>query len=302
MGAQLEQSFEELVVEVERRKHRERELEESEARLRTQENRIQLAVKAANFCIWDWDVEKDELLWDDSMHELYGVEKGAFGGTFDAWLRCLLPEDVVAAKHDVEAALRGEKDFETAFRIRRSDGSVRLLRGTAATLRGAGGTPQRMVGINWDVTDAQRLEHERGTLLHDLGERIKELKLLHSSSRLLQRDRPFDEALLAELVQQIPAAWQYPECCEARIGYLGLRVATAGWRDGGASQFKYFSTSDGEGVIEVTYTEARPSADEGPFLDEERAVLDSLTEMLVVKKITGMSIKEGDFFNAAHTS
>ncbi len=281
MAAQLQASFDKLSSEVETRKRRERELEQSEERLRSSENRIQLAVRAASLGVWDWDVQRDELHWDDSMYRLYGVDKGEFGRAYDAWSKCLLPEDAAAARADVEAALRGDKEFESEFRVRRSDGAVRSIRGTGRTIRDADGRPLRMVGINWDVTDRRRSEAERGKLLHDLGERVKELRLLHAASRLLQRDRPLDRALLEELVVQLPPAWQYPECCAARISYLDITVSTPGFCDSRFRQLKTFATRDGTGTIEVIYTEQRPEAAEGPFLVEERALIDSLGEMLV---------------------
>ena len=231
MAGRLKTSFDDLVGEVETRKSRERELEESEARLRASDDRLQLAIDAAGLGIWDWDVEQDRLVWDDSMYRLYGVRKDEFSGAFDAWSRCLVPEDLARATGDIEAALRGDREYRSDFRVRRADGAIRTIRGVGQTIRGADGRPVRMVGINRDVTDLISAEREREQLVHELGERVKELRLLHATARLLQRDRPFNRELLDELVVLMPAAWQYPECCEARIVYGDLEVSTAGWRD-----------------------------------------------------------------------
>ncbi len=125
MAARLKKSFDDLVGEVETRKSRERELKESEARLRVSEERLQLAIDAAGLGIWDWDVEQDRLVWDNSMYRLYGVRKDEFSGAFDAWSRCLVPEDLARANADVEAALRGEREFRSDFRVRRADGAIR---------------------------------------------------------------------------------------------------------------------------------------------------------------------------------
>ncbi len=65
MAARLKRSFDDLVGEVETRKSRERELKESEARLRTSEQRLQLAIEAAGLGIWDWNIEQDRLVWDE---------------------------------------------------------------------------------------------------------------------------------------------------------------------------------------------------------------------------------------------
>ena len=192
-----------------------------------------------------------------------------------------MPEDLALATGDIEAALRGDREFRSDFRVRREDGAIRTIRGVAQTIRGADGRPVRMVGINRDVTDLLSAEREREQLVRDLGDRVKELRLLHAAARLLQRDRPFDRALLEELVALIPPAWQHPECCEARIVYGGLEVASPGWRGSPWTLSTSFATSDGNGLIEVVYLEERPSSAKGPFLSDEQALLDSVAEMLV---------------------
>jgi PAS domain S-box-containing protein len=153
MAAQLKGTFDDLQFEVDVRKRRESELQASEDRAWTSEERLQLAIRAAGLGIWDWDVEKDELIWDDSMYRLYGLRRDQFGGAFEAWSRCLLEEDQQRAMSDVQAALHGERTFASDFRVRRDDGAVRVIRGVAETIRAGDGRPVRMVGINWDVTE-----------------------------------------------------------------------------------------------------------------------------------------------------
>ena len=116
--------------------------------------------------------------------------------------------------------------------------------------------------------------------LHELGERVKELRLLHSASQLL-RDTAVDAETLQRLVNMMPRAWQYPEICEAHIAFDHIDVRTAGWRETPWRQSIPLPTSEGNGVIEVVYLEERPPEDEGPFLAEERDLLVSLQDSLV---------------------
>ncbi|MDD5260681.1 MAG: ATP-binding protein [Methylacidiphilales bacterium] len=160
MAEQLKKSFDDLLNEVETRKRRESQLEESENRLRTSEDRLQLAIRTANLAIWDWDVEKNQLLWDDSMYQLYGVSKDEFSGAYEAWSKCLAPEDFARVTSDVETALRGEREFSSEFHVRLKDGSTRFVRGVAQTIRSKDGRPLRMVGINWDMTERLALEQQ----------------------------------------------------------------------------------------------------------------------------------------------
>src|SRR5262249_12762232 len=110
MAGRLQSSFDELVAEVETRKRRERELEDSETRLRVSEDRLHLAIDAARLGIWDWDVQQNRLVWDDSMYRLYGVRKEGVSGYY-AGAQCLGAEEVRGATADVPAALRGARDI-----------------------------------------------------------------------------------------------------------------------------------------------------------------------------------------------
>ena len=150
-----------LQRDIAKRKLVEAALHESETRLRLSEERLKLAIDAAGLGIWDWDVLRDRLVWDDSMYRLYGVRGEEFGGAFDAWSKCVVPEDVAQAKADVEAALRGEREYFSEFKVRRADRAIRIIRGVAQIIRNTDGKPVRMVGINRDVTDLVNAERER---------------------------------------------------------------------------------------------------------------------------------------------
>jgi signal transduction histidine kinase len=130
------------------------------------------------------------------------------------------------------------------------------------------------------LAEQQRVDAERARRVVELGERVKELRLLHQAANLLQPERQFSPELLRELVHNIPAAWMYPEIAVARIRFGDMEVASPGWRETPWKQTAGFRSSGAIGTIEVAYTEERPRRDEGPFLTEERSVIESLAEML----------------------
>jgi signal transduction histidine kinase len=79
----------------------------------------------------------------------------------------------------------------------------------------------------------------------------------------------------------LPEAWQYPEIAAARIEYRGRTYTSAGYRETPWTQLADFRSSSGEsGSIAIVYLDRTPEADEGPFLSEERDLIDSLAEML----------------------
>lgn len=114
----------------------------------------------------------------------------------------------------------------------------------------------------------------------ELGERVKELAALHGTARILQGiDRPVDE-LMAEVVALLPPAWQFPAETAARIDYGDRSWRTPGYAPTPWSLSRTFRTRFGAGGLSVVYLAEHAPAHEGPFLREERDLIDSLAEML----------------------
>jgi len=121
-------------------------------------HRLTWATRAGRFGVWDWDVANDKLQWDEQMFVLYGMPppqspREELVGGVEAWAAAVLPEDLPDASENVRAALRGEREFSTQFRVRWPDGSIRYLRGVGMVERDMHGNAVRMIGMNWDVTE-----------------------------------------------------------------------------------------------------------------------------------------------------
>ena len=149
-------------------------LRKAEDALRLSSERLQLATRVANIGIWDWDIPRNELLWDDSMYRLYGIQKGHFGEAYDAWIRTIHPEDKAYTDGEIQAALRGEREYAPEFRIVRTDGSIRFIKADSQTFKGRDGKPLRMIGTNIDITERKRAEEEIRKLNQELEMRVVE--------------------------------------------------------------------------------------------------------------------------------
>ncbi|HVP06573.1 MAG TPA: sensor histidine kinase, partial [Candidatus Acidoferrum sp.] len=118
-------------------------------------------------------------------------------------------------------------------------------------------------------------------ILHKLQERVKELTALHATARILQESARPVQDVMNDIVALLPPAWQFPDITSARIRFQDREAKTPGFAEAPWRQSARFITDDGtEGVIDVFYRQPRPPADEGPFLKEERDLIDSLAEML----------------------
>jgi PAS domain S-box-containing protein len=136
------------------------ERKRAEENLGRMHERMELAARAGHLGVWDWHVREDQMVWDERMCELHGVEPKKFGGSFAVWVECIHPKDRAAVNDQIRRALRGKADFDLEFRIVRPDGAVRHVRAYAEPARGDDGEPLRMTGISYDITERKRLEEQ----------------------------------------------------------------------------------------------------------------------------------------------
>jgi PAS domain S-box-containing protein len=123
-------------------------------------------------------------------------------------------------------------------------------------------------------------QHPHTDIRHTLQERVKELTCLHKAAQLLQSDIP-TEHWIRELTLLLPPAWQYPEITAGRIAIGDTEYSTPGFRQTPWMQRAHFTDTAGRsGVIEIAYLKEKPPLDEGPFLHEERNLINSLAEIL----------------------
>jgi signal transduction histidine kinase len=94
------------------------------------------------------------------MYRLYGIHKEDFSGAFDAWAKSLAPEDFERTNAEVQAALVGEREFASEFRIVWPDNSIHYIQAASQTFRDEAGHPVRMVGVNYDITGRRQAEEE----------------------------------------------------------------------------------------------------------------------------------------------
>ena len=118
-------------------------------------------------------------------------------------------------------------------------------------------------------------------VLRQLQERAKELNCLYAvEAALRETDRPMI-AILRSVADVLPAGWQHPEICQARIELDGLVAETAGFTSSEWAQTAAIQVQGApQGVVEVSYRERMPEADEGPFLLEERRLIETVADRI----------------------
>lgn len=120
--------------------------------------RFALACRAAQLGVWDWNIQSNELIWDEQMFVLYGVKREEFGSAYDAWLSTVHPNDKSRADAAVQQCLREHEPFESSFRVIWTSGEVRAIKAQGRLILDADGKPLRLTGINYDITERTRQE------------------------------------------------------------------------------------------------------------------------------------------------
>jgi PAS domain S-box-containing protein len=130
----------------------------TEQQLQNLTDRLTLAMKSAAIGIWEWDIAHNCLVWDARTYELYGVNPDQSTDAYLAWASRVHPSDRAGAETAVQMALNGEQEYEPEFRIVLPDGKIRYLKAYALVQRNDEGLPQRLIGINFDITNRKLAE------------------------------------------------------------------------------------------------------------------------------------------------
>lgn len=122
-------------------------------------------------------------------------------------------------------------------------------------------------------------------------ERLKELSAINQTTAIIRSGKPPADTL-RQIAYLLPAAWQFPEFTVARITYDTVSFTSPQFRESEWVLSSRFDTIDGkQGSIEVFYLRRFPESHEGPFLKEERDLIDNLSAM-VAGYLNGVRGKE----------
>ena len=133
-------------------------IEELNQELQHSVRRLDLASSAGNIGVWEIDLETQHLIWDDRMFGLYGTRRADFSSAYHAWQNGMHPDDMARCQEEIKLALRGEKDFDTEYRVLWPTGEVRHLRAFGCIERDGAAKPLRITGINYDITERKQSE------------------------------------------------------------------------------------------------------------------------------------------------
>ena len=141
--------------------------------------------------------------------------------------------------------------------------------------------------------DEKNIESMNGNMMHELKERVKELNCFYRITKIVNDSKLSIEEALQKIVELIPPAWQFPDITCVRI-VLDKRkeFKTENFKKTKWSLESNLVIDEKKiGTLEIYYLEEKPISDEGPFLKEERRLIDAISAV-VGKFIEERRIKE----------
>jgi len=122
------------------------------------------------------------------------------------------------------------------------------------------------------------IEKEKSKIEHVLRERIKELNCLYGVAEIIEANEDDLDAIAKGILDLIPTSWQYPEITAAQIVIKNKPYCTPAFRESPWKQSADILESEEKvGFIEICYLEEMPPIDEGPFLREERLLINAIS-------------------------
>jgi PAS domain S-box-containing protein len=171
------------------------------AELHATEERLRRTLEAADVGTWEWDIPRNRVQWSSNIERIFGLAPGTFGGTYEAWLDLVHPEDRERVTRMVASALERAGPYDTELRVLRPDGSVGWQSTRGYVVVDEQGRPKALRGVVFDITQRRLAEaalHARaqfdqqaiGIVSHDLRNPIN---AIHMSASLLLRRGGLDE-------------------------------------------------------------------------------------------------------------
>ncbi|MFN4290234.1 MAG: PAS domain-containing protein [Permianibacter sp.] len=177
--------------------------------LQRAQQHFQLAMNAAEFGFWEWQIASGRVQWSGNVERLFGLGAGSFDGRMESYLALLPTPERATVEQAIAASLRGDSDvFSVQHQMRLGDGQLRWLEGRGRVFRDSAGQPSSMAGTVMDVTDRQLEARLLAVLEHDVNQALPPRQLLSRLAEALAADDVMILSVDDHDALQIQQYWQ----------------------------------------------------------------------------------------------
>jgi PAS domain S-box-containing protein len=175
-----------------------------ETALRESEERLQLALSAAQMGVWEWDLQTNDVFWSPECCRILGL--GEHGMSFEAFQTLVHRDDLDRVMTTAWKAIADKTDFRAEFRIVRPRGEIRWVSDLGKCKYDEDGTPLRLTGTVQDITDRHQLEsslRDRENRYRSLVESSADAIFVNQGGRIVFVNPALIKMLRADSAEQI---------------------------------------------------------------------------------------------------
>ena len=133
-------------------------------------DRLRLAMESGKCVCWDWNLETNRNSSFGDLWTMFAIPSDVFASSIDDFRRYVHPDDRMAVQQAIDGALENRSPYAAEFRVLRQDGTLRWIVAKGQFYYSSAGEPQRMLGINWDITERRNAEESLRRKQMDLEE------------------------------------------------------------------------------------------------------------------------------------
>ncbi len=170
------------------------------------------------------------------------------------------------------------KGIERTYLTKDGDNIPVLFSGSV--MRESGGRIQGIICLASDISELRQVEEEREILISEKNERVKELTCLYEISKSIRMQQNLND-FFQDVLKYIPSGCQYPELTCCRLGFKGETVISENFQETGwkiSSDINISGKKTGE--LEVFHLKEIPDHQKGPFLKEERNMINGISQLI----------------------
>ena len=120
---------------------------------------LQLAAQSAKLAVWELDIKSGNLTWSNRVCELFGIENSE-KNNMNSLLDLIHPDDKEKFKETNLLAIKGEKEYDTEYRVIHKDGHIIHIKSQGTLIRDSEGNPLKVIGVGRDITEQINSEKE----------------------------------------------------------------------------------------------------------------------------------------------
>lgn len=191
------------------------EQQRMEAALQQSEERLSLALDAAQMGIWDWNLQTQQIQWTESNERLFGLAPKTFRGTYAAYLDLVHPDDRAQIEQAVARSLEQKTNYSLDNRIIHPSGQIRWVISNGEVVVDEAGQPIRFVGTTMDITDRKETELRLQQLTATLEQQVRE------RTARLEQSLEF-EATLRRITDKVRDSLDENQILQTAVQELGI--------------------------------------------------------------------------------